>query len=693
MDNHLHPHLPIQQHCQTSTSTKIKLNLDKPLFPNEVQKQLTEDKKIGESFFKQGELRLLHGDSSGIQFFDLSLQLDPTNYKLHYDQGLALLEFSTQKGHEKTLLLAAKRFKSSVKLNPSYFEGWHAWGNTLYELGRVTNQYHYYLEAYAKYKQAIAISKGQANDILSDMYWSFGCILHLISKKSKEPSDMLAALDAFEKAHIYQEELPIEFWHDYGYVNLDLGSHLNDIRHFNQGIHCFKNAVSLAISSYDSWLHLAQALAILYSFSHDEDHFTQASECYTTAAQLNSKDSKLWSAWAKLLKESGQLIGDTKRLQSSIEKCHRAHSLQPQCQQIICTWVEALSLLGFFTEKVSLIHDAQNKIYDLIESKTTPDLLHAYGLSLFCLGKYFNDLDFYYQAIEKFQEGLSLDRTIHKLWHALGYTYTRAALIDDEEGSVYEKAHRFYQKAISIQPNSLYYFDFGYSLLKQAEFTEEEEKYQAACSCFETALRLQKDSIYLHPDWLFYYGVTLDYIASFHEDSTMYCQAIEILNNVLIIDPEHIKVHYQLALVYTHHADATADFSSFQKALHHYKIAYKKEDENDHIVLDWGITLASFGDFLEAKTDKIYYFREAEFKMMQAAKLGNIHAYYHLACLYSLLNDCSKSLYFLKKAEHYDALPAIQELEEDDWLENVRKSSLFYEFLSYLEAKSSSEDV
>jgi hypothetical protein len=78
--------------------------------------------------------------------------------------------------------------------------------------------------------------------------------------------------------------------------------------------------------------------------------------------------------------------------------------------------------------------------------------------------------------------------------------------------------------------------------------------------------------------------------------------------------------------------------------------------------------------------------------MMQAAKLGNIHAFYHLACLYSLLGDYCKSIYFLKKAEVFEALPTTDELLEDDWLEKVRKTKYFEEFLSYLDSKSSSEE-
>lgn len=688
MENYPFPDLHPTQHCESPTNPAIKYNLDKPLFPNEMQKQLSEDKKIGESFFKQGELRLLHGDSSGIQFFDLALQLDPNNFKLHYEQGLCLLEFAMHKGNEKNLLLAAKRFKQSVKLLPSYFEGWHSWADTLHALGKATNEHHFYLEAQSKYKQAIAISKGQTNDILADIYWNYGSVLNIIAKKSKEPSDSRAAIDCFEKALSFQEDMPLEFWHEYGELNINIGLHLNDLRFFNQGIYCFKNAVSLSMSSFDSWIHLAKALATLYHFTHDEEHFTQANECFTTAAQLNSKNIELWTQWAQLLKNSGFLIKDIKRLHSSVEKCHRAHTIEEGHIPTLCIWVEALSYLGLFTEKVALIHDAQNKILILAEDDPTPEILHAYGTSLYCLGKYFQDLDYFYQAIEKFQEGLSKDRTLHQLWHSLGYTYTAAALLDDEEGSAFEKAFRFFQKALALQGNARYYFDCGFCLLKWGELANNESLLKKASDYFEMALNLQKDSVYLHADWLFNYGVALDLLAGFHDEGQLYLQALEILNHVLMIEPEHALVHYHLALTYTHYAEISDDPVSYQKAIYHYKLASKKEEENDQLILDWAITLASYGDHLQDQNNKLYYLKEAEFKMMQAAKLGNVHAFYHLACIYSLLKDPHKAVHFLKKAEGFDALPAYEELIEDDWLENLRSTPLFNEFMSYLETKS-----
>jgi tetratricopeptide (TPR) repeat protein len=686
--------LHLKPHCESPNNTRLKFNFDRNLFPNELQKQLSEDKKIGESFFKQGELMLLHGDSSGIQFFELALQLDPNNYKLHYDQGLSLLEFSAEKGKEKFLLLAAKRFKSSIKLNPTFFEGWHAWGNTLFLLGKNTQEHHYFLEAESKYKKAISISKGQASDTLSDLYWSYGSIWSIISEKSKEPSDMLLAVQAFQKAHQNHEELPVEFWHDQGYINLCLGLHLNDLRYFIQGIHCFKNAVSLAISSFESWMRLAKALSTLYNFTHDEDHFVQANECFTTAAQLNSKHAELWFEWAKLLNDSGKLIKDAKRVRSAIEKAHRAHSIDKNNPLITGIWSEALATLGILNDKVAHLHDAYNKIIELLDKtkEKTPELLHSCGYTLFCLGSYFHDLDYFYQSIEKFQEGLSIDRTYHKLWHALGYSYTRTAELDEDNDSQFDKAHRFYQKAIVLQGNSLYHFDYAYSLLKHAEHSQHIASFEAAAKHFELALNLQKDAIYLHPDWLFYYGITLDHLAELQEDSSLYGKAIEVLNHVLMIDPKHPQIHYHLALAYSHFAETSREGAAYQKAFYHYKLAYKSDEENDAIILDWAITLTACGDCLEDLGDKEAFFREAEFKMIQAAKLGNIHAYYHLSCLYSLLNQQEKAFYFIKKADEFDALPPIEELMEDDWLESLRQTPNFLQFLSYLESKIDVED-
>jgi hypothetical protein len=73
---------------------------------------------------------------------------------------------------------------------------------------------------------------------------------------------------------------------------------------------------------------------------------------------------------------------------------------------------------------------------------------------------------------------------------------------------------------------------------------------------------------------------------------------------------------------------------------------------------------------------------DAEQKVTLAAKLGNPQAYYHLSCLYSLLGQTERAMHFLLKARQFDALPPIDELLGDEWLENLRSTSEFQEFMT-----------
>lgn len=682
MDNSLE-HLLDMGHTDQNSTPSLKLSdLTKKLVTNSIN-----DKQVGETFFKQGELRLLHGDISGVQFFDLALQLDASNPKLYFNQGLALYEFGRQHQSSKGFLLGSKRFKAATKLQNDYFEAWNFWGSSLYQLGMLSKQHHFFLEAEQKFKKAISLSCTQSQDVLSDLYWNYGSVWIQLSSKSHEPSDMHLALDAFSKAANLSEDLPVDFWYDYGKICLMLGSKLNEQRFFVKSIQCYKNAVSLEISSYKSWLELAKALKTLYFATHDEDHFTQANECFSTAAQLNSKDVELWIQWGNILCTSGRLISDEKRLRSAIDKCQKAILTDDSKPVINSIWSEALSTLGLLSDQVELIYEAQNKVLDLLDKNLcTPQLLYALGISLFGLGKYFNDLDFYYQAIEKFQEGLTLDRTKHKLWHALGITYTVIGQIEDDN-QTFSLAHKFFQKALALRPTSLYYYDYAHSLSKYGEILNDASLLLQAKENFEYALKLQKNATYLYPKWLFEYGVTLDHLGEFSDERAHYVKALDILNHVLMVDPDFPQIHYQLALTYAHHAELTSETEIFQRALHHFRLAHKRDEENDVIILDWALTLTSFADEIEDETMKSNSFRDAEYKLTQAAKLGNTHAYYHLSCLYSLTRNIEKSMHFLLKANEFDALPEAEELLEDDWLENLRETLPFQNFYHHLESQ------
>jgi tetratricopeptide (TPR) repeat protein len=155
-----------------------------------------------------------------------------------------------------------------------------------------------------------------------------------------------------------------------------------------------------------------------------------------------------------------------------------------------------------------------------------------------------------------------------------------------------------------------------------------------------------------------------------------------------MIDPDFPHIHYQLALVLSHLGELSGELDPFYKALHYFKLAAKHDEENDQILVDLAVTLINIAQSSSDTLEIELCYKDAEAKLIQAVKAGNLQAYYQLAGLFSILRQTDKSLAFLMKTESFQALPSIEELLEDEWLDYVRTTEGFQNFLHYLEQKS-----
>jgi tetratricopeptide (TPR) repeat protein len=644
---------------------------------------------IADSLLVQGETALLKGDlGKGLECFDSALKLDPENPKIFYAQGLSLFEFGNEEGREKALPLASKKFKMATILNPRYFEAWQAWGSLLCTLGLNSEEHHYFKEAKEKLNKAVTLSENQGRDTLSELYWDLGIVFAHLAEHSGEALDWHQAIEAFQLAHSFEENLPADFWNDFGYACLQFASHINDMRFYVKAIHFLKTAVSLNPGACESWALLANALQKLYLHTHDEDHFAQANDCFTSAAQIHPQDGELWVNWAKFLCDSAKRTADVKRLRLCIEKCHRAVALDSENPMIQALWGEALALLGNYTDRLDLIYDAQNKISQAIELEAEdPDIWYSYGICMQAFGHYFDDSDYYYQAIEKFQTGLSIDRTCYRHWHAIGWTYALLGDLENDPENL-ELSLRFFQKAVDLHSSTYFLFDYATALSKLGEMTHEQNWLEEASSQFERLLSLQKNATYLHPDWLFQYASTLDALGDFYEEEFFYQRAIEILSHVLMIDPDFQLVHHRLGLTLSHLGELANDSDHFYRAIHHYRLSMKNDEENDTVLLDWATALINLATHSHDSSEADQFFRDAEHKVQIAMRLGNLHSYYHLACLYSLQDRCDRGMRCLEKARDCDALPSLDEILQDEWLDNIRSTGEFQGFLSQLDQRS-----
>jgi len=645
----------------------------------------------------QIELAKKHLDK-GLEYFQEASILKPEDEKLYFEQASSLLDFGTEERDEKALLAANKKFKLVTFLNRSHFQAWYFWGLSLSNLGEMHQKYHYFPEAEEKLSKALEISRDIDKETLSDLYAEYAKVKANIAKHSKEAYDWRLCIDAYEKA---VKAFPVgrsDFWNGFGNACLELSNFFADLKLCLQAIDCYKCALSHNPNDLTGWKNLSIAMESLYKQTHDEEHFSQTCQCFDASLRLAPEDFDTHSRMALFLVRAAGLSLELKKLLLAVEKCQEVTTLEtklnlPPSPLLLSAFGLALSLKGELTESIELIHEGQNKIAAALEiDGNIPFAWKCFGESCIVSGKYFDEQDYYYQAIEKFQTGLSIDRTGDELWMGIGTCYTLIGTLTEDVETL-KKSLYFYEKALDLNPYaSHYYFAKAHCLSKIGEFLQEEGWIESSIQCFEKALQLQKNAIYAHPGWLFEYAKTLDLYADFFEEESHYHKAIEIFLHVLVINPDFPQIHYRLALVYSHLAELLQESQNFYRAVHFFKLALKRDENNDQILVDLAVTLMNIAQHTGDSGEIESCYLEAEKKLTFAAQEGNLQSYYQLACLFSLKNETEKSLSFLKRADSFNALPSIEDLLEDEWLDHVRCLSAFKEFLLYLETKASLQE-
>ena len=658
-------------------------DLEKTATLTELEKE--EKRHLIDSILSHGEMCLINGDLSGLDLFETSAKLDPHNPSLFFRQGLALYELGCEEDQERHLFRANKKFKEASRLNATNSQVWHAWGNSLYFLGTIFDEPHYFEQEKQKFQAALEHIKKDSNHDESELNWDYANSLMHIGDHSGEALDLRLALNAYQKCSEQDGALPADFWVDYGKTNLLLSERIGDISLNIKAINALRHALTSEPSHFEAWTTLANALCTLYSHTHEEDHFTQANECFAAAYGLKPQEGDLLYDWALFLLDGGKKNRDLKRLHAAIEKCLLALACDFEEPLIMAIWNEALATIGLISERLDLISEAENKIASVVDQNPDiPSLWYAHGVCLNALGVYFDNEDYHYQAIEKYQEGLSIDRSLDKLWHAMARSYSAITFMTDDTDA-FEKAQRFFNKAIHLKSSTYYLADFAHCLSRWGQLNHNQSYLEYAVTLYEQALHIQKNGAYLHPEWLFHYATTLDTLGDFRDDDTNYLRAIEILSHVLMVDPDFPHIHHRLALAYTHLADLAGSCDTFYKAAHHFRLASTRDEENDQIILDWALSLINLAEHMHDSEAASGCFLDAEHKLIKAAKLGNVQAFYHLGCLASILRQYTAAIRFLEKADHFDALPPLDEINDDEWLDNVKHLPDFRSFISQLE--------
>ncbi|PCI78658.1 hypothetical protein COB21_00310 [Candidatus Aerophobetes bacterium] len=642
-----------------------------------------------ESFYNKGARALLQGDKVGLRYFDLALRLAPYDASLYFEQGLCLLEYGSEHLDKSMLLLALRRLKHSLVLTPNNVNASMAQIDTLYQLGILLSDQSFFHQAEQICKTITPSMLSE--DLKPEFYNQLGLCLLELAKKSGEPADYFQAATSFESAVEEADPVEINIWENLIQCYFKLFTLSSDATLLAKTIQFCQTTLIAYPSSDRAYYFLAMSIGKQYQISHNEDHIEHASRFFLKSLHINPLSPEVYVEAISLQLAAYSIDKNASHLTQVFTLYEKAlHHLDNDHPSLMAMFAQAQALMGLEKEDLLMIKKAQICVHEGIENGSPDSFIHsakALGVCCFAQGHYFQDPDFFYQAIEHFQTALSINRSRQDLWHLMAQSYSAAFELTFDEID-FNNGVKFYKKSLYFSTSSSLLFEYGYLLLNCFEAFQEEALLGEACICFSNALHRQNNAKYVHPNWLFQYAKALDLTSDFDESEENLVLSIKLLKDVYALDSNFPKLFHQLALSIHHLGTIILDQKLIQSSLHYFKLGHLKDKENDQLLLDWGSALMSYVEISSDFNDHTPYIDQAYENITRAAELGNTQSYYLLACLYAYKMNLEGSLFYLKKAHQFEVLPSIEDLEEEAFLEPLLKTEAFHYFLDQISWKN-----
>lgn len=646
----------------------------------------------------QGASQLAQGDQKALESFDHACKISSSAPEVLFLQANIL---SSYRENIRCLHLASQTLITALEKSPFSSDGWYLRAQILIDIAHFEGEASLFIEANECFDRLVSL--WEQNDDLSirreECYWKWGVCLASLGKLSGEPIDYYRAIEKFRQAHDCGCH-EVEFFNDFGLSLSDLGLLLEAPEYLSEALVMFNQAIDLNPEAFNGWYNQASCIKSLIDFKGYGKLLDQAHSSFMKASQIDPECGQLWLKWGQLETISGKLKRDSQRLEASLLKYDRANQLDPGNPHILSSWAESELCLGAEEERLELIQSARHKILNSLEIlPEDPNSWYVYGSCLNELGCYFGDEDYYTQAIEKFKYGLSLTRHHPLLWY--GLALSNFALGESSEEQLYfEKSIRYCARVVECGGEGFPQFwnDWGVALLKIAEMTQQASYVESAIEKFEKALKLplqQVEGEDLDLEWVYNYSCAFDLLGDLKEEPHYFEKAVQIFTQILQLDPNYMMARYNLALAFSHLGEALYDIEYYQKAIEQFQILLDFDPEDEMILLDFGMSLTNLGllvhDIHHPERSQTLY-RQAESSMMQAVALGNTQAFYQLAGLYSITSHYHQAMHYLERAQFCDTLPGIEDLMHDEWLDGLRRTPSFRQFINELSSRQSTDD-
>ncbi len=640
----------------------------------------------------QGAQHLSENHEKAAENFDMALKVSLDAADVFYQQGLA---YAAIADNINCLKKASQAFESAIDRNNLLLDAWIALGEVYSTLGCVKLEENYFEEANNRFLQAWHILKNGEQKIFDKelsarLMWKWGSAHYGLAKISGEPIEYQQALEKYLQAYHFGYQNG-SFLTQYAHCLITAADLLNRKSYFEEALTILDLAISLENKpTFENWFYRGCCLQNLATYGDTEKWLQYANANYAALVQFFSDKPQVWIKWGELHMELGKITQDMQHLKTSLEKFSQAYLLDQNYPELLLKWAEAELALGCQEERLELINSAQSKIAQVIAIQSqNPNAWYFYGACYNELGQYFLEPHHFQSAIDKFRSGLEIAPYHSLLWYGLAIAQFELGELKQDLSSYEESAHS-YEMAFAYGGEEVAQLlnDWGVCLLRQAEMTEEAFYAELAIQKIELALMQitkQATSNDMHLEWIHHYGCAFDVLGNLNDDPQHLEKAIQIFTQILSVDPTFTQARYHVALTLSHLGETTYEVDPYFQSIAHFEQLIDEYAEDEMIQLDFGITLVNLGlliqDTHDTKQADLLY-RRAEHHLMQAASLGNTQAYYQLAGLYSINQHFEQAMLYLERAYLFEALPEIEDLLHDDWLEGLRQTTSFQKFFS-----------
>ncbi len=617
------------------------------------------------------------------------LELEHTGGPFLLEVGLVWQMLGVQSRRLDWMDRAVACFNNAAPQLPSPFLPLLATAKAYTEIGKIGGELGAFAEADRCFQAAEPLLSKTSEDQFH-FFWQWANSLTLCAFLSQESTDWQRALKQYDEAAQYMAKEEPLFYQQRGECLAACGIQMNSKEMLYQAVHVFQFALPHVQNQSTLYHHLGSCYFHLFVQTYDRHWFHKAKERLEAAALDAAFQAQSHHFLGHLHLECGKLWEDEEMLEEALKHFEWLQNQNVSTQSFYAGMCETLARLGQYQERIDLLRSAKEKLARGLEIyPRDAKLLYCQGSLMVVFGHYFSDPSYFEQATVLLEEAIK-DHSEHVLlWRALADAYYCTAQ-HAQDPHLMRKAVACYDSAIRLKQDFIpIWLDAATARKAYAEMTEDQNSAKEAAEQLERVLTaLAKGEASFHDsevrgDALARLGGVFDLLGDLTMETVYYSKAVEVLQAAITAGEDSLATRHQLALALCHVGESTGDGQSLAIAIDQFSYLTAIEDDEATYWTDWATALMTLSSLEEERKEPLL--NEAEAKLRHATLLGDVQAYYYLACVASLREEFEAAIHFLQRCRKFGALPEVEDINEDGWLASLRETEIFQNFITELE--------